>query len=121
MISLVYLVLKQRMCSGIKLSLNSFFNLNIIIIILSKYQSTCWIKVSAFLFQNNLSWAFCLHVTDLQKSSISSLHLFNGLPLVDYYPWVSSLLPGMSIYCLTLLTCVMSRILVLLLAHSFVL
>ena len=52
----------------------------IIIIILSHYPSR-WMKASAFLFHDNLSWAFCFHVTDLQKLSISSLHLFEGLPL----------------------------------------
>ena len=60
---------------------NCSMEIYIIIIILSCYQSTCWMKASAFLFHDNLFWAFCFHVTDLQKSSISSLHLFEGLPL----------------------------------------
>ena len=54
--------------------------------------------------------------------------------VVDYHPWVSNPLLGMSIYCLegramwpgqvhflALMTCIMSRTLVLLLIHSFVL
>ena len=71
-----------------------------IITILHHYQSTCSIKASEFFFHNNLSWVFSFHVTDLHKSSISSLQFFEVYLLVDYHPGVYSLLLGMSIYCL---------------------
>ena len=71
-----------------------------IITILNHYQSTCSMKASEFFFHNNLSWVFCFHLTDLHKSSISFQHFSEGYLLVDYHSGVSSLLLGMSIYCL---------------------
>ena len=97
----------------------------IIIIILSHCQSTFWMNASAFLFHDNLSWAFCFHVTDLQKSSISSLYLFEGLPLgqlpsiglqsvtwdVHLLSWMRAMWPA-KVHFLALMTCMMSRTLV---------
>ena len=105
-----------------------------ITITLRIYQSTCWMKASAFLFHDNLCYAFCFHVTDPQKSSISSLHLFWGLPSgrlpcigLQYVTWDVHLLSWRramwraQVHFLALMMCMTSRTLILLLIHSFVL
>ena len=90
-------------------------------------------KTSAFLFHDNLYWALIFHVTDLHKLSISSLHLFEGLPLdllpsmglqsvtwdVHLLSWRRAMWPA-QVHFLALTTCMMSRTLVFLLIHSFV-
>ena len=45
-------------------------------------QSTCWMKASTWRFQFCLSWARLFHAAVCQYVSISSLHLFIGLPLL---------------------------------------
>ena len=105
----------------------------IIIIILSHSRSTCWMKAS-LLSHDNLTWALWFHVTDPQKSPILSLHLFEVLPLgrlpsmglqsvtchVHLLSWMWTMWPA-QVSFLALMTCMMSRTLVLHLIHWFVL
>ena len=69
----------------------------IIISILSRFLSTCWMRTH---FHDNLSKAFCFHVTDFQKTSTSSLYLFDFSLWIDNLQLVStSSLRVLSICC----------------------
>ena len=47
----------------------------------------------------DLGRAFCLYVADLQKSSISSLQLFEGLPLMFYLYILGLVLRNGLVHC----------------------
>ena len=117
------------------LPLANYTSFIIIIIILGQYRSTCWMKALALFIPMTICLGhFCFHVTDLQKSFTSSLHLFESLSFdrlpsmrlqsvnwdAQLFSWTRATWPA-QVHFLAGMTCLMYQTLVLLLAHLFVL